>query len=132
VFDGRTTSTYEITTSLPKSNLTHEKSAGYVETNTGEIKEIIENFDVASFFRHTRDLEEEAPNAELDKEFSYTLYITESKRHECPKLKIMIGGEEILALLDTGCEMTILNKQLYNKLRILGLNCLELPRSTSI
>ena len=85
-----------MTTSLPKPNPTHEKSAGYVETNTCEIKEIIENFDVASFFRHTLNLEEEAANVELDKEFSYTLYITESKRHECPKLKIMIGGEEIL------------------------------------
>jgi hypothetical protein len=39
----------------------------------------------------------------------------------------MIGGEEISALLDTGCEITILNEQLYNKLRLLGLNCLELP-----
>lgn len=75
MFDGRTTSTYEITTSFPKPNIAHEKSAGYVETNTGEIKEIIENFDVASFFRHTLDLEEEAANAELDKKFRYTLYI---------------------------------------------------------
>jgi hypothetical protein len=39
----------------------------------------------------------------------------------------MIGGEEVSALLDTGCELSILNKQLYNKLRLLGLNCLELP-----
>jgi hypothetical protein len=39
----------------------------------------------------------------------------------------MIGGEEVLALLDTGCELSILNEQLYNKLRHLGLNCLELP-----
>ena len=39
----------------------------------------------------------------------------------------MIGGEEVSALLDTGCELSILNEQLYNKLRLLGLNCLELP-----
>jgi hypothetical protein len=39
----------------------------------------------------------------------------------------MIGGEEISALLVTGCEKSILNKQLHYKLRLLGLNCLELP-----
>ena len=46
----------------------------------------------------------------------YTLCIAESKRHECPKLKVVIGEEEVLALLDTGCELSILNEQLYNKL----------------
>jgi hypothetical protein len=33
----------------------------------------------------------------------------------------------VSALLDTGCELSILNEQLYNKVRLLGLNCLELP-----
>jgi hypothetical protein len=59
----------------------------------------------------------------VEQDVSYTLYIAESKS---PKLKIMIGGEEISALLDTGCELSILNEHLYNKLRLLGLNCLEL------
>jgi predicted aspartyl protease len=31
------------------------------------------------------------------------------------------------ALIDTGCEMSILNKNLYNKLRHAGLKCPELP-----
>ena len=39
----------------------------------------------------------------------------------------MIGREEVLALLDTGCELSILNEQLYYKLCLLGLKCLELP-----
>jgi len=55
------------------------------------------------------------------------LYIAESRRHECPKLQIKIAGEEIQALIDTGCEMSILNESLYNKLRHAGLQCLELP-----
>jgi hypothetical protein len=59
----------------------------------------------------------------MDEDISYTLYLAESKRHECPKLKIMIDGEEVSALLDTGCELSILKKQL----RLIGLNCLELP-----
>jgi hypothetical protein len=62
----------------------------------------------------------------MEQDVSYTLYIAESKRRECHKLKIGIGGEEISALLDTGCELLILNEHLYNKLRLLGLNCLEL------
>ncbi|GFG32722.1 hypothetical protein Cfor_04170 [Coptotermes formosanus] len=77
--------------------------------------------------RPTLNLEEEAVDSGLDKEVSYTLYIAESKRCECSKLKIMIGGEEVSALLDTGYEMSILNEHLYNKLRLLGLNCLQLP-----
>jgi len=44
-----------------------------------------------------------------------------------PQINIMIGGEEVSALLDTGCELSILNEQLYNKSRLLGLDCLELP-----
>jgi hypothetical protein len=44
-----------------------------------------------------------------------------------PKLKIMIGGEEVSSLLDTWCDLSILTEQLYDKLRLLGLNCLEFP-----
>jgi hypothetical protein len=42
-------------------------------------------------------------------------------------MQIKIAGEEIKALIDTGCEMSILNEDLYNKLRQAGLQCLELP-----
>ena len=126
MFDGRTTSTYEITTSLPKPKLTHKQYAGYAEINTSKNKEILENFYVSWFFRRALNLED-AADGEMAKDVSYTLYIAESKRHECPKLKIRIGGEEVSALLNTGCEVSILNEQLYNKLRLLGLNCLELP-----
>ena len=69
----------------------------------------------------------DAATVELDKTVSHMLCIAESKRHECPKLKIIFGGENISALLDKGCEMSIINEQLYNKLRLLGFNCLELP-----
>jgi hypothetical protein len=49
-------------------------------------------------------------------EVCYTSYIAESGRHDCPILNIRIGGEEVAALLDTGCEMFIINEQLYNRL----------------
>ena len=126
MFDGRTTSSYEITTSLPKPKLTHEQYAGYAEINTSKSKEFLENFNVASFLRRALNLDEDSAEGEMEQDVSYTLYIAESKRLEYPKLKIMVGGEEILALLDTGCELSILNEHLYNKLRLLGLNCLEM------
>jgi hypothetical protein len=115
VFDGRTTSTYEITTSLPRPKLTHKQYAGYAEINTFKNKEILENLNVASFFRCALNLEEGVADSQMEKDVSYTLYIAESKRHECPKLRIRIGGEEVSALLDTGCELSILNEQLYHK-----------------
>ena len=79
MFDGRTTSTYEITTSLPKPKLTHKQYAGYAEINTSENKEILENFNVASFFRHALNLEEDGTDDEMEKDVSYMLYIAESK-----------------------------------------------------
>jgi predicted aspartyl protease/adenylate kinase family enzyme len=42
-------------------------------------------------------------------------------------LQIKIAGEEIQALVDTGCELSILNENLNNKLKYAGLQCLELP-----
>jgi len=64
VFDGRTTSMYEITTSLPRPKLKHEHYAEYAEINTSTSKEILENFNVASFFRRALNLEEDAADGE--------------------------------------------------------------------
>ena len=118
---------YEITTSLPRPKLKHEHYAEYVEINTSTSKEILETFNVASFFRRALNLEEDAAVGERGQEVGYALYIAGSKRYQCPKLKVMICGEKILAFLDTGFELSILNEQLYNKLYFLGLKCLELP-----
>ena len=110
MFDGRTTSTYEITTSLPKPKLTREQNAGYAKIIASKSTEILENFDVASFFKYTLNLEEYVAGSEMEKDAGCTLYIAESKRHECPRLKIVTGGEEVSALLDTGCDLSILNE----------------------
>ena len=42
-------------------------------------------------------------------------------------MQIKIEGEEIKAPIDTGCEMSIINENSYNKLRHARLQCLELP-----
>jgi hypothetical protein len=47
----------------------------------------------------------------------YTLYIAEEKLQECPTITIKIGEEEVSAILDTGCELTIMNENLYEKIK---------------
>jgi hypothetical protein len=60
-------------------------------------------------------------------EISYTLFISEDKRHECPRIQIRILDQEINALIDTGCEISIMNEHIYKGFRHEGLKCLELP-----
>jgi len=60
-------------------------------------------------------------------DISYTLYIAENRRHECSRLLIKILDHEIFALIDTGCELSVMNEHLYNRLRHEGLKCFELP-----
>ena len=79
MFDGRTTSTYEITTSHPEPKLSHKQYTGYAEINTSEKKKILETFNVASFFRRALNLEEDTADGEMEKDVRYTLYIAESK-----------------------------------------------------
>jgi hypothetical protein len=40
---------------------------------------------------------------------------------------IKILDQDIFALVDTGCELSIMNEHLYNRLRHEGLKCFELP-----
>jgi len=91
-----------------------------------KIRHLIKNFNIRKFYELTIN-ERERDNYDVTDNISYTLYIAESRRHECPKLQIKIAGGEIQALIDTGCEMSILNEGLYNKLRHARLQCLELP-----
>jgi len=65
-------------------------------------------------------------NAVTD-DINYTLYISENRRHEFPKLLIKILDQDIFALIDTGCEFSFMNEHLYKRLRHEGLKCLELP-----
>ena len=42
-------------------------------------------------------------------------------------MKVQVLDHNIFALIDTGCEVSIMNEHLYNQLKHQGLNCLELP-----
>jgi hypothetical protein len=112
LIDGRIKSPYIIYQSIPKPNQPHIK-----------LEELVESFRLDKIFRTNG---EEVENA-VTNEVSYTLVISENKRHECPRIQINILDQEIFALVDTGCEMSIMNEQLYNGLRHKGFKCLELP-----
>ena len=111
MIDGRTTSTYMTTNSVLKPNPTSRKYEKNDVANLSKIRHLIANFNIGKFYELTAN-EEEGDNFEVTDNISYTLYIAESRRHECPKLRIKIAGEEIEALIDTGCEMSILNENL--------------------
>jgi hypothetical protein len=112
LIDGRIESTYITDYSIHKPNEPQSK-----------LEKLFEEFKLEKFFRTTT---EEMENAVTD-EVSYTLVISENKRHECPRIKIKLLNQEISALVDTGCEISIMNEHLYNGLRHRGLKGLELP-----
>jgi hypothetical protein len=114
------------TNSVLKPNPASRKIEKNAYPNSSKIRHLIENFNIGTFYELTAN-EGEGDNFDVTDNISYTLCIAESRRHECPKLQIKIAGEEIEALIDTGCEMSIPNENLYNKLRHAGLQCLELP-----
>jgi hypothetical protein len=87
----------------------------------------MKDFDIEKYFLVTLNLGQCAvANSDTEDEISYTLHIAENRRNECPRILINIADEEIFALIDTGCEMSIFNENLYNRLRHVGLDCLEL------
>jgi hypothetical protein len=101
-----------------KPNPTSSKIDKNADPNLSKIWHLIENFNITKFYEltaHEGERERETENYEVTNNNSYTLYFAESRRQECPKLKIKIVGEEIQALIDTGCEMSILNENLFNK-----------------
>ena len=51
----------------------------------------------------------------------------ENRHHECPRSLNKILDQEIFALFDTGCELSIVTEYLYNRLRHEGLKCFWLP-----
>jgi len=125
---GRNKSTYITDHSIPKPNQSDVRIIENVDGNLKNILELAEAFEFQEFFDLTTvNISEESTNNAVTDDVSYTLYIAENRRHECTKLLIKIVGQEIFALIDTGCEFSITNEHLYNRLRQEGLKCLELP-----
>ena len=57
----------------------------------------------------------------------YLHYVNEQNLGSCPLAKFLIGPHQYSAVLDTGCEASILSEQLYNELKLNGVESLELP-----
>jgi hypothetical protein len=88
---------------------------------------LVDTFDVGLFFKY--DADEISGEIELkgEDEAKYTFYIAEEKLHECPRILVRTGGEEVLAILDTGCELTLRNEDLYERIKQRGNKYFELP-----
>jgi hypothetical protein len=82
---------------------------------------------VGVFFKHNDDQHYDENKLENENQDKYTLYIAEEKLQECPRITIKIGKEEVSAILDTGCELTIMNETLHEKIKKRGDKYLELP-----
>ena len=114
MYAGRHASSLVVTdsTARPNNTLSHIGREAFVD-----------KFDVGSFFKYDAD------EIELkgEDEAKYTFYIAEEKLHEFPRILVRIGGEEVSAILDTGCELTLRNEDLYERIKQRGNKYLELP-----
>jgi hypothetical protein len=126
VIDGQTTSSYMTIDLYLKPNSTSSITDTNVDSNLNKTLHLTDKFNVRKFYELTVN-EEEKDYYEITDDINYTLYIAESRRHECPKPKIKITEEEIQVLIDTECKMSILNENLCNKLKHAVLKCPELP-----
>jgi predicted aspartyl protease len=54
-------------------------------------------------------------------------YINENNVETCPQIKISIGKQQCKALIDTGCQCSVMAEELYEELKARGLDSLELP-----
>ena len=125
---GRTKSTYITNHSIPKSNQSDTRTDKNIDGNLENILELAEAFEFEKFFElTTTNIREELDDDTVTNDISFTLYIAEDRRHECPRLLIKILDQEIFALIDMGCKLSIMNEHLYNRLRHEGLKCFELP-----
>ena len=114
------------TVSPLKPNPASRKLEKAVDPCANKIRHLVQDFNIEKFYELSVE-DGEAYSSDLTDNISHTLYIAEGRRQECPKVRIMIAGEEVDALVDTGCELSILNECLYNKLKHAGLSCPELP-----
>jgi hypothetical protein len=90
-----------------------------------ESEALVREFNVGVFFKHSANLDYDQIDFGTESETRYTYYMAEEKLQECTRITIKIG-EEVSAILDTACELTLINKNLY-KIKQRGNKYLELP-----
>jgi hypothetical protein len=128
---GRTKSTYITNHSIPKPNQSDTRINKKIDGNLKNVLELVEAFEFEKFFElRTVNISEESADDTVTDDISYTLYIAENRRHECRKLGIKILDKEIHALIDTGCELSIMNEHPTIGCGTKDLSVLSYQRST--
>jgi hypothetical protein len=54
-------------------------------------------------------------------------YVNENNVETCLQIQILIGTQPCRALIDTGCQCSIISEELYTDFKATGLDSLELP-----
>jgi hypothetical protein len=91
--DGQTKSTYITTNFIPKPNQS-DITADRISNRNLDILETVETFEFEKFFDVTT-INFSKESTDITTDISYTLYIAENRRHECPKLLIKIRPGDI-------------------------------------
>jgi hypothetical protein len=79
------------------------------------------------FFKHNADQDSDENNFQTESEGIYTFYIAEEKLQECTRTTIKIWEKEVSAVLDSGCELNLMNESLYEIIKQRGNKYIELP-----
>jgi hypothetical protein len=54
-------------------------------------------------------------------------FVNEHNLETCPRIKVLIGNQTCTALIDTGCQGSIISEELYTDLQSKAMESLELP-----
>jgi hypothetical protein len=96
---GQTKSTYITENFIPKPNQSDIR-ADRISNRNSNILELVNTLFEKLFELTTVNVSRESTDNTTTEDISYTLYIAENRRHECPKLLIRILDQAIFALID--------------------------------
>jgi hypothetical protein len=115
--------------SSPSDQPKHLETESHDQSKIDEqmcLEGVINNFRFDAFFDFDPAIQDELDSTG-ENEFKYTLFIAEDKLQECPRIFVRIGGVMTSAILDSGCELTLVSEELYNKIKQQGNQYLDLP-----
>ena len=115
MYAGRHASSFVVTDNKAQPNSTNSNMLSPIKSEA-----LVRAFNAGVFFKHNADLDYEEIDFGTESEARYTYYITEEKLQECPRITIKIGEEEVSTILGTGCELTLMNENLYEKIKQRG------------
>jgi len=112
MYAGSHTSSFVVTNRTAQPNSRNGNTLSPIESEA-----LISEFNVGLLFNHNTNHVYDEINFGTESEARYTFYTVEEKLQECPRIAIKIREEEVSAILDAGCELTLMNETLYVKLK---------------